>query len=405
MMIRKIVLVHTGITGGFGGAERLLFEEFRYFTSKGIKVKIMVPYLDVEPLRNYKYCDEVVNNIEVIKGKNPLQRIFLLRRRILEINPDIVIGVLPIDIFLATLFTRIPYILHIHGSTFWFPPDTVKYALIHRRVFHEIRNTLRGHKEFIPLKPSYHLKSRLLLEFRAILDYLAVRRAKKIIVLTERVKWEVKKLYGRDAVVARGCLDPSIFNYGQREDIRERLNLPNEVKIILSVSRMDPRKRLDLLIKAFAKVVEEIRDVVLVIVGGGGREYEMRLKNLAKNLNCLEKVIFTGFLSDDRLWDYYAACDVFACPAWVTSPITCYEALAFNKKVVWTSEASEPEEILREEHVFLAEPTVDDFAKALKKALSTRVERKINLRGYTWENYFDTVFKVCLDVLRDRVQK
>lgn len=81
---------------------------------------------------------------------------------------------------------------------------------------------------------------------------------------------------------------------------------------------------------------------------------------------------------------------VFAFPSWTTSGITPYEALAVGKKVVWTSEADEP--VLGDEHVFVAEPNVVDFAKGLEEALNTDVEGKVDLSDYTWEKYFETVY-------------
>jgi glycosyltransferase involved in cell wall biosynthesis len=158
----------------------------------------------------------------------------------------------------------------------------------------------------------------------------------------------------------------------------------------LSVSRLDRRKRLDVLIKAFAKLSTKMGNVVLIIVGTGPDE--KRLKLLAEKLNCSNKILFTGFVNDDELWDYYYACDVFACPGWTTSPITAYEALAFQKKVVWSSEASEPDEILNDPHVFLADPDPESFAVALQHAINAKIETHIDLSKYTWDNYFKMVY-------------
>lgn len=394
--IPRVVIFHRGIIG-FGGEERLLFEEYKYFKKRDVKTRILTFNLRKEALG--RYYDEIIDDIEIIEGKSLLQQILMLRKRLLEVNPDVLITACGwIFLFLATLFTKIPYVIHIHGLMFWFPRDLLKYALIHRRVFNDIRNTLEGHREFIPLKPNCSFKDRFLLELGATLDYLAVRKALKIIVLTERVRWEVSKLYGRDSIIARGCLDPTVFSYSLKEDIRRKLNLPNYVKIILSVSRLDPRKRIDVLIKAFTKLSKKVDNAVLVIVGIGPDE--KRLKSLAKQSNCSDRVVFTGFVNDDELWDYYHACDVFACPGWTTSPITAYEALAFQKKVVWSSEASEPDEILNSPYVFIANPDPDSFADALRKALYANVETRMDLGNFTWNNYFKTVYDVVQCTLK-----
>jgi len=396
MKLEEIALFHTEIIG-FGGAERLLFEEYKYFKNKGIKTKILTLRFRKEALG--KYYDEIINDVEIVEGESSLQRILMLRKKLLEIKTDVVITSCGWALlFLATLFTKIPYIVHIHGTMFWFPNDLSKYALIHRKVFNEIRNTLEGHREFIPLKQSCSLKNRFSLEFMAILDYLAVRKAREVIVLTERIRWEVRKLYGRESIIARGCLDPYIFGYKPKADIRGKLNLSSDAKIILSVSRLDPRKRIDVLIKSFIKLSKKVDNAVLVIVGTGPDD--KRLKLLAKQSNCSNRIIFTNFVNDKELWNYYLACDLFACPGWTTSPITAYEALAFNKKVVWTSEASEPDGILNSPHVFMANPDPNSFANTLEKALNTNLER-IDLSEFTWDNYFEVVYKAIRKHVKD----
>ena len=394
---KKIILYHEAITNP-GGAERLVLEEYNFLKRIGFTTKILTFSVRREALFNYKDIDlEILKDGAVLdegiisKGFNVLQRAIILRKRLDEINPDLVISASGfIELYLATLFTSIPYILHIHGSLFWFESDLLKYALIHRGVFCEIRESVKGHKEFIPPKPRCSPFHRALLEIAAFLDYLAVKKAKEIIVLTPQVQWEIEKLYRRRPVIARGCLNPSIFNYKPKEDIKQKLRIRSDAQVILSVSRLDHRKRIDVLIKSFAKSCKNMGDKILIIIGTGPDE--KRLKSLAKQLNCSNNIRFTGFVSDDKLWDYYYSCDVFASPGWTTSPITTYEALAFNKKVVWSSEASEPDEILNDPHVFPAAPDSNSFAVALQNALNTKVMMSTDLGKYTWNIFFE---KTC----------
>lgn len=386
--LNRIVLF-TDTFGRVGGAERLLLEEEKFFRGKGIDVKVLA-FGDRGNLYDYEPKARELIGIKT----SPLSRVLSLRRRLRQINPDMVITLPSGYLYLATLFTSIPYIVHIHGTLWWFIGDTNKYALIHKKVFSEIRESVAGHKEFISKRPQCSFKRRIASELFAILDYLAVRKARKIIVLTDQLKWEVEKLYGKDAVVARGCLSPESLSYQPKDDIRQKLGLQNK-KIIFSVGRLDPRKRIDVLIKTFAKILPKYDDICLLI--GGTGEDEERLKKLSEELDIAEKVKFVGFIPDSELFDYYAECDVFAFPSWTTSGITPYEALAVGKKVVWTSEADEP--ILKDKHVFLAEPNVEDFARGLEEALNTNVEEKMNLSNYTWGKYFETVYGAVVEAI------
>jgi len=389
----RLVLYITGLAGA-GGQERLLWEEEKYFRQKGIKTTVLTFSVDERALYDYR-----PERLEVLpRLQSRLSRVLALRRSLRRLRPDLVIASSYGDaayLYLATGFQAIPYAAHIHGTLFWFHDDLLKYAFIHRKAFSRIRDSVAGHREFIPAKPKCNLKKRLALEFRAVLVWLAVRKARKVIVLTDQLRWEVEELYGRDSVVARGCLPPKALDYHPRQDIRQKLGLGRQ-RVIFSVGRLDPRKRIDLLIRAFAEILPQYNDVRLVI-GGTGDE-EARLKDLAGRLGIGDRVIFTGFIPDSELFDYYAACDVFAFPSWTSSGITPYEALALGRKVVWTSEADEP--VLDDSHVFVADPTISDFARGLSQALDARVEGKPDLSAYTWDRYFDTVYAAALEAVR-----
>lgn len=392
--ISKIVLFSSELVNP-GGAERLLVKEAKYFEKKGITVKIITFKLNKKALFEYEDLD-----IELISAKRPITKIIALIKKLKKLRPDLVIAQSYWDselLYIATWFTKIPYITHIHGTLFWFDNrlDLRKYGLIYRRVFNEIRNSVSGHREFIPKNPKISIKDKLKLNILAILNYLAVRKSKKIITLTNQLKWEVKKLYGVEAVVSRGCLDEELLNYKPKRDIKREMGL-NGKRIILNIGRLDHRKRIDVLIMAFSKLCEKYEDIVLLIGGIGDLKDE--LIKLVKDLHIEDKVKFLGFIPEEELFDYYAACDVFAFPSWTSSGITSYEALAVGKKVVWTSEADEP--VLTDKHVFVADPTVDEFAEALEKALNTTVKEEIDLSEYTWDKYFERVYTVCKEVIK-----
>lgn len=153
---KKIVLLYGQLITA-GGAERVLIEEARHLGAK-CEARILAFSLRDEAL--YGHTNLNVELLRVKKGYgliHPLlSRATALRRRLREICPDLVIGCTGSgmqELYLATLFTSIPYILHLHGSVFWWHYDLTKYALIHRHVFDEIRESVIGHREFIPKKP------------------------------------------------------------------------------------------------------------------------------------------------------------------------------------------------------------------------------------------------------------
>jgi phosphatidylinositol alpha-1,6-mannosyltransferase len=92
-----------------------------------------------------------------------------------------------------------------------------------------------------------------------------------------------------------------------RRAARRRLGLPVEATIVLSVSRLVPRKGFDTAIKAVAALHDARPDLVLVI-SGGGRD-AARLQRLAAETGA--PVRFMGRVDNDDLPDLYACADVF----------------------------------------------------------------------------------------------
>ncbi|EDY52517.1 glycosyl transferase, partial [Streptomyces clavuligerus] len=78
------------------------------------------------------------------------------------------------------------------------------------------------------------------------------------------------------------------------------------------VSRLVPRKGQDTLIRALPAILAKVPDTVLLIVGGG--PYEKELRALADNTGVAASVRFTGAVPWAELPAHYGAGDVFAMP-------------------------------------------------------------------------------------------
>jgi len=410
--IKKVVLFYG--YPSVGGIERIIAEEVKYFSKKGIETHVLTHTFN-EDAKLFSGIYKV-NIEEVCREREPSKNILIkamrsilgLRRKLKELKPDIIISQSMPDcvyLFFATLFTPYIYVTHIAETIFWLndqKTSLAKYALIHKKVFKEIRNSVIGHKEFIqPTPPKMSLIKRMLVEFSAITMYIGVRKAKKIFCHSKQMIWEVGKLYGKnkDAIALKGAFHSEILGYKPKQDIKGKLGLQNK-KMILNVNRLDAKKRVDLLLRAFKNISERFNDVILVI-GGIGPEEE-NLKRLAKELGIVDKVKFVGFIEEEDLWDYYASCDVFVHPNWADFAIAPYEALALQKKVVWSTEMEMDKSIMKNKHIFTADPTVKDFAKAIEKALNTEITEKNDMTMYTWDKYCERIYNEISELNRRR---
>jgi len=80
------------------------------------------------------------------------------------------------------------------------------------------------------------------------------------------------------------------------QNLRNALEIPQSAKVILSASRLEPEKSVDLIVRAFATIRRDIPNVLLVIAGGGSELPSLR--NLVSQLAIMPHVRFVGFRSD-----------------------------------------------------------------------------------------------------------
>ena len=119
-----------------------------------------------------------------------------------------------------------------------------------------------------------------------------------------------------------------------RKSCRSRLGLTEESFFILNVGRLTSDKGVDILIRAMAELVPEFPNLTLSIIGVGN-EREC-LEQLTQKLNISDNVRFLGYVPNEKLPEYYNACDLFVCPTVRVESfgIVIAEAMACGKPVV-----------------------------------------------------------------------
>src|SRR5205814_3052245 len=97
---------------------------------------------------------------------------------------------------------------------------------------------------------------------------------------------------------------------------RTRYPQLNDHRILLFLSRLDEKKGLDLLLRAFAQVRQQMSDVSLVVAGGGDPGFVSGLKAETVRLGIEDDVLWPGFLDGDLKQAALADADVFALPSY-----------------------------------------------------------------------------------------
>jgi 1,2-diacylglycerol 3-alpha-glucosyltransferase len=159
--------------------------------------------------------------------------------------------------------------------------------------------------------------------------------------------------------------------------IRKKLGLQNN-KIILHLGRIALEKNLDTLIKSIPYIKKKYPNCKLVIVGMGPAKshYEQMVRNLK-----LEKdIIFTGFVPDDLIPNYYACADAFATSStFETQGIVILEAMASGLPVAGANYRAIPELVDNGKNGYLFNAfDSKDCATAVIKALNSDTELRKN---------------------------
>jgi phosphatidyl-myo-inositol dimannoside synthase len=130
-------------------------------------------------------------------------------------------------------------------------------------------------------------------------------------------------------------LNPDLLRLSDRGDLPTPPDFPHG-KVILTIARAaasEQYKGTDALIGATAQLQSEIRDVHLVVIGGG--DDLPRLQRLAKESSAAGNIHFSQHLSREELASCYARADVFAMPsAGEGFGFVFLEAMAFRKPIV-----------------------------------------------------------------------
>jgi 1,2-diacylglycerol 3-alpha-glucosyltransferase len=215
-----------------------------------------------------------------------------------------------------------------------------------------------------------------------------LERAEVVVVPSEAIKAELSQ-YAQDMkrieVIPTG-VDCSLFSPDvDGTAIRRRHGLDKE-KIVLNVGRIAWEKNLDLVFEGFSAMKNRNDGLRLMIVGDGpAKEHYM---NLASKLGIADRTIFTGFVPDSDLPQYYAASDAFVMASkFETQGIVVLEAMACGKPVAGINYRAVAEIVKDRVNGFLFDDSPESCASAMEKALgcsdNVRVEARRSAEKYS----------------------
>jgi glycosyltransferase involved in cell wall biosynthesis len=235
------------------------------------------------------------------KGANYIYNPFLIKRKIVEIDPDIV---------------HIHQAFNYHSIAGILLKKPAIIVTIHQRITDEIVRRL---------PPSIERSIKLKIE--GYLEGWLMRTSSYIIapnpLIYESLDGEIesRKIYpisnGIDMIKIQESPQYDGFNH----------------PCILYVGRLEYLKRVDLLLEATKIIKESIPDITTYIIGSGSQKEEFQ--DQVRLLNIDGNIKFIGFIPQDEIYSYYKSADIFVNPSQDgVFSLTTIEAMASGIPVI-----------------------------------------------------------------------
>ncbi len=231
-----------------------------------------------------------------------------------------------INLFIKSLFFKIPYDAIIHAHR---PDHLAALALLKRRksiitLHGQQAHTVNIRKNFVI---RYIYKS---------LEKFAFKKAHVLIAvdhITEQFYSNLYPHYSNKFITIPTGVNSDLFYPDNKANCRKSLMLNKEDKIIIYIGRIEPPKKVDVILKAFQLLNEKDKSYKLILVGGGVSLEQ--IKALAVELNIQEHVLFLGVRKRIELQQLYSAADVSVLISGNEgSPLSIKESLACGVPVV-----------------------------------------------------------------------
>ena len=238
---------------------------------------------------------------------------------------------------------------------------------------------------FIRMPEKFHTAKRAYL---TALCRSSVLRAQRVIAVSQQTADDLIHFFGLPAqkvVVVYNGVAPDFVPGDDlsNEQFRRAKGLPE--RFLFYVGTLEPRKNLELLIRAFANwrksCTAEQREIKLVLAGGKGWFYQ-RIFDLVQTLELQDAVIFTGFVPHHELPNWYRAALAFVYPSLFEGfGLPVLEAMACGTPVL-CSDAQSLLEVAGDATLTFPAQSEDQLLGALQQiVVDAALRDELSLRG------------------------
>jgi glycosyltransferase involved in cell wall biosynthesis len=215
------------------------------------------------------------------------------------------------------------------------------------------------------------------------LERQVVRKSAALHVTCQAEQEEVLRLGvggGQTIINVPNGIQPTVFARRNEagETFRDSLGLHSKEKIILSLGRLNPKKGIDIFLKAAAELLRVSNEWLYVIAGPDEDNYQKKLEKLIGELGIADKVCFCGMLSGETLLGAYSAAEIFALTSYNENfGMSVVEAMAASVPVLISDQVGISREILMDEAGMVVSLERNSIRDALARMISSQ-----ELRNY-----------------------
>lgn len=190
----------------------------------------------------------------------------------------------------------------------------------------------------------------------------------------------------KDLVIPLGVTLPEIQD--DPEQLLANLNINLQHPVILFMSRIEPKKGLNILIPALEKVLEKHINFQFILAGSNPQdpEYEAKIKQQIQQSTLAKKTIITGFVTGTVKTALLKVADLFVLPSYYENfGIAVAEAMATGTPVVISKGIYIWEDVEQAQAGWVGNNNIDEIANLIEIALQNPQERQ--RRGLNAQNY------------------
>ncbi|KST63326.1 glycosyltransferase [Mastigocoleus testarum] len=273
----------------------------------------------------------------------------------------------------------VPYVVIPHGML---DPWALSYKALKKRIY-------------------YNLLEKPALQNAKLIQTLAVNEAEQIKSLNLTVPTAITPngIHRRDF---EKLPNPEVF-YQKFPEIRNKT-------LILFLGRIDPKKGLDLLAKAFSDTLSQFPHTHLIVAGPDNIGFSHTARNFFARVGCLEFVTFTGMLTGPLKYAALAAANIYVAPSYSEGfSMSVLEGMASGLPCVITTGCNFPE-AAKTNAAYVVDIDADAIARGIIKCLKSPIDakkmgeraRELIFEKYTWDSIAEKLMGVYKNIILDK---